>query len=187
MIARLQRGPTTGVITVHRGDFGDVDAAGPYQVVVAAVSTLFMLVEEDTQRRCFANVAASLSPGGFFVVEAFVPDAGRYDLDGRRTELRSLDDENLHLVTSRHDALHQHVHIEHVLAGPGGVRRYPVTLRYAWPAELDLMAAAAGLTLHARWGGWRRQRFTSATTDHVTVYRRPSPPGDAAPGCRGDQ
>jgi hypothetical protein len=84
-------------------------------------------------------------------------------------------------VTSRHDPLEQRVHIEHVRVGPSGLRRYPVTLRYAWPSELDAMAAAAGLTMHARWGGWRRQPFTADTTDHVTLYRRPFPARGSAP------
>jgi SAM-dependent methyltransferase len=186
MIARLQRRAPGRTLTVHYGDFSDVDVLGPYQVIVAAVSTLFMLVDQYAQLRCFENAAARLCPGGFFVVEAFVPDPGRFDQDGRRTELRSLDDQRLHLVTSRHDPVHQQVHIEHVLAGPSGLRRYPVALRYAWPSELDLMAATAGLTVHARWGGWRRQPFTPVTTDHVTIYRRPStaegsPPTGAPP------
>ncbi len=181
MIARLRRSVTGRALTVHHGDFGAVDAPGPYQVIVAAVSTLYMLVDQDAQLRRFANVAARLCPGGYFVVEAFVPDPSRYDRDGLRTELRSRADQNLHLVTSRHDPLQQRVHIEHVCVGPGGLRRYPVTLRYAWPSELDVMAAAAGLTMHARWGGWRRQPFTADTTDHVTLYRRPFPARGTAP------
>jgi hypothetical protein len=49
---------------------------------------------------------------------------------------------------------------------------YPVRLRYVWPSELDLMARLAGLTLRDRWGGWDRQPFTAASTNHVSVYER---------------
>jgi hypothetical protein len=44
--------------------------------------------------------------------------------------------------------------------------------RYAWPAELDLMARLAGLRRHERWGGWQREPFTAASRTHVTVYGR---------------
>jgi hypothetical protein len=53
-----------------------------------------------------------------------------------------------------------------------GFRLIPGVLRYAWPPELDLMARLAGLRLRERWGGWRRQPFTAASTMHVSVYER---------------
>jgi hypothetical protein len=59
-----------------------------------------------------------------------------------------------------------------VVIGAAGVRAYPVRLRYAWPSELDLMARLAGLRLRARWGGWRREPFDSASTSHVSVWER---------------
>ena len=46
-------------------------------------------------------------------------------------------------------------------------------MRYAWPAELDLMARIAGLTLEGRWGGWNREPFTALSPSHVSVYRKP--------------
>jgi 2-haloalkanoic acid dehalogenase type II len=172
MIARLRAHPVGRAVPLHEGDFADVDAPGPYAVIVAAVSTLFMLGDQGTQARCLRNAAARLAPDGVLVVEAFVPDPRRYDADGRRTETRRLTDDRLHVVQSRHDPVAQRVHIEHVLVEGGTIRRYPVTLRYAPPAELDLMASAAGLACDGRFGGWRRQPFTAATTDHVTLYRR---------------
>jgi hypothetical protein len=33
-------------------------------------------------------------------------------------------------------------------------------MRYAYPAELDLMARLAGIRLTARWAGWQGQPFT---------------------------
>lgn len=43
---------------------------------------------------------------------------------------------------------------------------------YAWPSELDLMARIAGLRLRERWGGWRREPFTSESRSHVSVDER---------------
>ena len=46
--------------------------------------------------------------------------------------------------------------------------------RYAWPAELDLMARIAGLRLRERWGGWNREPFTSDSIFHVSVWEKPA-------------
>jgi hypothetical protein len=32
------------------------------------------------------------------------------------------------------------------------------------------MARLAGMTLRERWGGWRREPFTSDSTKHVSVW-----------------
>jgi hypothetical protein len=48
-----------------------------------------------------------------------------------------------------------------------------VPFRYVWPSELDLMARIAGMTLRERWGGWKREPFTSeSTTPHVSVWEK---------------
>jgi hypothetical protein len=57
----------------------------------------------------------------------------------------------------------------------GGVRLYPVPLRYAWPSELDLMARLAGLELRERWGGWDRSPFDASSSGHISVYSRMVP------------
>ena len=44
--------------------------------------------------------------------------------------------------------------------------------RYVWPSELDLMARLAGLTLRERWNDWNRTTFTSASTNHVSVWEK---------------
>jgi hypothetical protein len=44
--------------------------------------------------------------------------------------------------------------------------------RYAFPAEYDLMAQLAGMTLRERWGGWKREPFTSDSDMHVSVWEK---------------
>jgi hypothetical protein len=46
--------------------------------------------------------------------------------------------------------------------------------RYAWPAEFDLMAQLAGMTLRDRWAGWRREPFAADSTSHVSVWQKPA-------------
>jgi SAM-dependent methyltransferase len=77
------------------------------------------------------------------------------------------------LTASRHDPVGQRIDAQQIQFGPGaGFRLVPGVLRYAWPSELDLMARLAGLRLRERWGGWRREPFTAASTMHVSVYER---------------
>ena len=47
-----------------------------------------------------------------------------------------------------------------------------IPFRYVWPAELDLMARLAGMTLRERWSGWKREPFTSESTKHVSVWEK---------------
>ena len=49
---------------------------------------------------------------------------------------------------------------------------FSVHIRYAWPAELDLMARLAGLRLKERWADWAGSPFTSQSTAHVSLYEK---------------
>jgi hypothetical protein len=53
-----------------------------------------------------------------------------------------------------------------------GMQLRPVVIRYSWPSELGLMAGQAGLRLAERYADWDRRPFTSASSGHVSVYRR---------------
>jgi hypothetical protein len=50
-----------------------------------------------------------------------------------------------------------------------------------WPAELDLMARLAGMSLRERWGGWQREPFTSESMSHVSVWQKPDSPEETVP------
>lgn len=58
---------------------------------------------------------------------------------------------------------------------PGGDGRYTgrsIPFRYVWPAELDLMARLAGMTLRSRWADRSGVPFTDDSTSHVSVRVR---------------
>jgi hypothetical protein len=77
------------------------------------------------------------------------------------------------LEATVYDPVNQRVTSEHVVLSEQGIRLIPVRIRYAWPAELDLMARLAGLSLLHRWGSWRRTPFTAESRVHVSVYGKP--------------
>jgi hypothetical protein len=56
------------------------------------------------------------------------------------------------------------------------VEREWTPFRYVWPAELDLMAEMARMTLRERWAGWNRSPFTNESHQHVSVWQKPEGP-----------
>ena len=58
----------------------------------------------------------------------------------------------------------------------GQLRTFSSTHRYAWPAELDLMARIAGLRLRHRWSDWHRAPFTGESRNHISVWEKPVHP-----------
>ena len=172
MLDRLRAKAGGERIHLHLGDMAEVAVEDSYALVFVAANTLFLLASQEQQLRCFANVAAHLAAEGVFVVEVFVPDPARYRDDQQLGVTRVTVDSVL-LTASRHDPVGQRIDAQQIQFGPeAGFRLIPGVLRYAWPSELDLMARLAGLRLRERWGGWRREPFTAASTMHVSVYER---------------
>ena len=99
--------------------------------------------------RCFTRVAKRLTPDGAFVIEAFVPDLTRYDRAGRRTSTPLISDERTLIEVSKLDAALQYVRSQFIVIDDDGIHRYPVELRFVYPAELDLMAHIAGMRLRS--------------------------------------
>jgi SAM-dependent methyltransferase len=172
MVERLRAKPGGQAIPVTIGDFADLAVDGSYPLVYVVLNTFFALLTQDDQVRCFARVAERLTPGGAFVVEVFVPDPVRH-ARGQSVTVRHLELDLVRLDLTVHDPVGQRVDFQNLLLGPDGVRLQPGVVRYAWPAELDLMGRLAGLRLRERWGGWRREPFTAASERHVSVYERP--------------
>jgi SAM-dependent methyltransferase len=171
MVAKLREKPGGDTIPVTMGDFADVGVDGEYSLVFVAFNTLFGLLTQADQLRCFANVAPRLADGGVFVIEVFFPDLARFDRN-QRTQTNTLEPDRVFLDASRHDPVEQRVDSQHVVITEEGTKLYPVSIRYAFPGELDLMARLAGLELQNRWGGWRREPFTADSPRHVSVYGR---------------
>ncbi|HUT21072.1 MAG TPA: SAM-dependent methyltransferase, partial [Anaerolineae bacterium] len=159
-------------LSVTIGDLADVPVPGTYRLIFVVFNTLFNLLTQRDQVRCFENVAAHLADDGSFVVEAFVPTF-LYRLRNNQyvdTEAIEVDEVRLDLLC--HDPATQMVEESHVSLSRAGVRLNPVVQRYAWPSELDLMARIAGLHRKGRWGGWEREPFDSSSGAHVSVYGR---------------
>jgi SAM-dependent methyltransferase len=172
MIAQLRAKPGGDEISVTVGNFADVPVPGTYRLIFVVWNTLFNLLTQEDQVRCFENVADHLTDDGSFVVEAFVP-AFLYRLrNDQYVDAEAIRVDEVRLDVLRHDMATQMIEESHVSLSSAGVRLNPVVQRYAWPSELDLMARIAGLRLKDRWGGWNREPFNSTSSTHVSVYGR---------------
>jgi len=172
MVAQLRTKPDGGKISVTIGDFADVPAQGTYRLIYVVWNTLFNLLTQEAQVRCFENVAAHLTDDGSFVVETYVPSFLYRLRNDQYVDAEAVEVDKVCLDVLRHDAATQMLEESHVSLSHAGVRLEPIVQRYAWPSELDLMARMAGLRLKDRWGGWNRGPFTSSSNAHVSVYGR---------------
>jgi SAM-dependent methyltransferase len=139
--------------------------------VFVAYNTFFGLTSEEAQRQCLEHVARTLEPGGWFVVAAFVPDERVADGKGSHVGVRSIDADRVVLSADRYDAADQTIEGQYVDITSAGIVLRPIHIRYLFPAQLDELAAAAGLTLEHRYANWRRDPFDEHSEQHVSLYR----------------
>jgi hypothetical protein len=172
MVEQMRLKPGGDQIAVTIGDFADVPVAGAYRLIYVVWNSLFNLLTQDDQVRCFENVAPHLADDGSFVVEAGLPDYAHRLQNQQYVEAEAIEVGRVRLDVLRHDPALQMIEESHVTISPGGVHLNPVVQRYAWPAELDLMARIAGLRLKERWDDWNRAAYTGAGTTVVSVYGR---------------
>jgi Methyltransferase domain len=170
MVARLRAKPGADGIEVVIGDMSTTRVDGDFSLVYLVFNTIFNLTTQDAQVACFENAAAHLSNGGRFVIETGVPALQSLPVGQTIVPFRADPDG---LGFDVYDVVTQRFSSQHYTFTEGGVRAGPVEFRYAWPAELDLMARIAGLRLEARWSNWQREPFTSVSTSHVSVYAKP--------------
>jgi SAM-dependent methyltransferase len=169
MVARLRAKPGGADIPVTIGDFATTRVDGTFRLVFLVFNTIMNLTSQDAQVACFQNAAAHLEPGGCFVIEVAIPDLQRLPLGER---FRPFEVSAEHLGFDEYDVATQGQISHHYTRVDGGYELNSVPFRYVWPAELDLMARLAGLTLRERWSSWTRDPFTSTSESHVSVWEK---------------
>lgn len=168
MAARLRA--KTDAVPVVIGDMATTRVPGTFALVYLVFNTISNLRTQDEQVACFENAAAHLEPGGRFVIELGVPPLRRLP-PGQLAAPFDVSDG--HLGVDTFDLVTQECVSHHYTRDGDTVRYGAGRFRYAWPAELDLMARIAGLRLEARYADWRRSPYTSDSETHVSVWRKP--------------
>ena len=170
MATRLRAKPGGDDIGVTIGDFATTSVEGSFSLAYLVFNTITNLTTQAAQVSCFRNAAAHLEPGGCFVIEVLIPQLQRlppgetFQVFYGSESYWGIDEYDVATQTSTSH------HIEFV---DGRAERFSMPFRYAWPAEYDLMAQLAGMRLRERWGGWRREPFTSDSRHHVSVWELP--------------
>lgn len=171
MVAELRRKADAQTLPVAVGDMTTTTVDGEFSLVYLVWNSISNLRTQAEQVQCFRNAARHLRPGGRFVVEMWVPPLRRLP-PGQLAVPFDVSDG--HLGFDTYDLVTQECTSHHYRRRRDGTVEYGAgRFRYAWPAELDLMAALAGLELEARWEDWMRSPFTCDSTEHVSVWRRP--------------
>ncbi|MFJ5074070.1 class I SAM-dependent DNA methyltransferase [Streptomyces sp. NPDC088553] len=172
MAVVLRRKVDADTLPVVIGDMATTVVPGEFALVYLVYNTITNLLTQDEQVECFRNAARHLAPGGRFVIELGVPP------------LRLLPPSQVAVpfdVSERHLGFDTFDLVEQVLVShhftrdaDGRYRRDNSRHRYAWPAELDLMARIAGLELERRAADWDGAPFTQDSAKHISVWRKPS-------------
>jgi len=162
MVEQL-RTKTSG-IEVEIGDYATTRVDGAFSLVYLVFNGINNQTTQEAQVASFANAAAHLAAGGAFVVEVGLPPHGPWTV----FELS-----DTHVGVDEYDADTQRLVSHHFEPRDGHWERGAGEFRAVWPAELDLMARLAGLTLRERWADWDRSPFTAESTKHVSVWGKP--------------
>jgi SAM-dependent methyltransferase len=167
MAAKLHAKPGGEDLGVTIGDFATTTVDGSFALVYLVFNTIMNLTTQAAQVACFRTVAAHLEPGGCFVVEVMIPELRRLP-PGETFHIFDAQENSWGI--DEYDVANQRLVSHHLEVVDGKLERFSVPFRYVWPAELDLMAQLAGMTLRERWSGWKRERFTSESRQHVSVW-----------------
>ena len=164
MVGRL-RAKDGDRIPVIVADYAGVPVDGHFDVALLAYNALLVITDEAERARCVRRCAEVADR---VIVETFVPAD---DAPPQGVDVRHVDADEVRLSAFRIDD--GIVHGSIVSITESGIRLRPWRLRPATPAELDRVAAAAGLEVEHRWSGWRQEPFEDGASDRcVTVYRR---------------
>ncbi|HUZ84551.1 MAG TPA: class I SAM-dependent methyltransferase [Gaiellales bacterium] len=172
MVEQLRSKPGSEEIGVTIGDFASTSVEGTFSLAYLVFNTIMNLTTQDEQVACFRNAAGHLEPGGRFVIDVGVPDLQR--LPPGET-IRPFTVTPTRLGFDEYDIARQGLISHHYLVAEGRLEVRAVPFRYVWPAELDLMARLAGMTLRERWSDWTRRPFASDSSMHVSVWEKPAP------------
>jgi SAM-dependent methyltransferase len=170
MVAKMREKSGGAEIDVTIGDMTDVPADGEFALVFVAFNTFYMLLTQDAQKRCCANVARHLAPGGRFLIHGFVPDLSRVE-KGNDLSVAEASLDRVRLDATTYDPVAQRIDATQMRITEQGIRLVHTRLRYAFPPEIDLMAELAGLRLEHRWSTFDKQPFTADSAFHVSVYQ----------------
>jgi SAM-dependent methyltransferase len=171
MLKKLRAKPGSAQIQLHQGNFANIPFKEKFDLIFVVFSTIYSLLTQEEQIRCFQNVADHLESKGLFAIEAFVPDLSRYQ-GGQSVRAVQLESQETRLAASMLDSINQIISSQFIVLDNSKINVKPVKIRYIWPSEMDLMARLAGLKLLNHWDDWDQSSFTGNNKKHMSIYGR---------------
>lgn len=169
MAARVAERRGGAEVRLTIGDFATVRVDGLFGLVYLVRNTITNLTTQQEQVAAFRNAAEHLAPGGYFVVENYVPRLRRLPPGETTTVFTATPN---HLGYEVYDVAAQIAVSHHHWTIDGELRTFSSPHRYVWPSELDLMAELAGLRLLDRYADWNKAPFTGESYSHVSVWQK---------------
>jgi hypothetical protein len=170
MAGRLRSKDLAERVSVTIGDMTTTRVGERFRLVYLVFNTIGNLITQDRQVACFANAAAHLEPGGYFLVEVSVPDLRRLPPG---SDARVFSHSQGYVGYDHYvDLVAQLAVSHHFVASGSHVSEVQTPFRFVWPSELDLMARLAGMTLRDRWSDWNRSPFTADSSAHVSIWEK---------------
>jgi SAM-dependent methyltransferase len=170
IIVQLRKKPGSDTIGTTVGDFAETRVNGEFSLVYVVYNSISNLLEQSEWVQTFRNAARHLTPGGRFVMELWVQDLRRFP---HGAVALPFDVSATHLGFDTIDIATQRGVSHHYFLGGSRASTFESPYRYAWPAELDLMAQLAGMQLRDRWADWDKTPFDSESTKHISVWELP--------------
>jgi len=152
------------------GDMATSKVPGEFSLVYLVWNSIGNLRTQAEQVACFGNAARHLAPGGRLVIELEIPGIRRFppgqDAVPFHIGERHVGFDTYDMATQQGTSHHYRRHLD------GTVTYGACNFRYIWPAECDLMAQLAGMTLERRLADWNGAPFTGDSESHVSVWRK---------------
>lgn len=175
MAARIPGKPGGEAVDVTIGDMTTTRVSGRFSLVYLVFNTISNVTTQDGQVAVFCNAAAHLEVGGLFLVEVGLPDLRRLP-PGQDTvpfTVNRAPEGGGYVGFDQYDVVTQEFTSNHVsVSADGSGQFHRIPFRYAWPAEMDLMARIAGMKLRHRWSDWDRSDLTDESRKHLSVWEK---------------
>lgn len=169
MVDQMRGKPGGEDIEVAIGDFATTKVEGSFSLVYLVFNTIMNLTTQAEQVACFRNAAAHLQAGGRFLIEVGVPQLIALS-PGETIHVFRFEEDRWGF--DEYDIANQGEISHHFKMVGDELKRDSIPFRYVWPAELDLMAQLAGMSLRHRWADWNREPFTADSTKHISVWEK---------------
>lgn len=177
-------------VTLLRQDMRGLAVEGRFNLVVVALSSFQILLTLDDQLATLARIREHLTSEGVLLLDLFWPDLSRLLESSGQICLDKVmsDPETGARVVRFHsqhvDQVQQTVHVTYVfdqVDDGGNVRRTlcPISLRYFFRAELELLLRHAGFEVEAVYGSYDLEDLTAESERLIAVARPGRPQGVA--------